>query len=511
MKITTFAAIYIGSYEVSLSIFELCAKKPVRRVDHVRARIELGKDAYQRGFIGYERMEELCNVLSEYKKIMEGYRTDAWEAYAGSAIRDAKNQLFILDQIRIRTGISIQVLSNSEHRFIGYKSVAFREEFDEMTRQGAAVVDAGGGSLQVTLFDQGKVITTQHMVLGTMRLREQMEIIGNSTAHCEDQLEELVNKDLAVFRSLYLKDHRMKYVIFMGDYITELMKKVDKKKGSRIADTDKFVRTMRKMYRKNLEQISTELNLSNENDPLLVPYLVLYTRIAEELSAEQIWAPGVSVSDGIAYDYAQRNHIIRPPHDFEEDILSAARHLSERYDSFSPHIDALTEMCGKIYTAMKKVHGMGDRELLLLKTAAILHDCGKYVSLARGAECAYNIIMESEIMGLSHRERQIVACTVYCNTYPLDEHEEISGQLDEEACRIVAKLSAILRISNAMDRSHRQKFKNIKVTVRDRELFLTIETLDEAVLEKGLFAAKAEYFERVFGIRPVIREKRVNR
>ena len=56
MKITTFAAIYIGSYEVSLKIFELSAKKPIREIDHVRARVELGKDSYQKGYIGYELM-----------------------------------------------------------------------------------------------------------------------------------------------------------------------------------------------------------------------------------------------------------------------------------------------------------------------------------------------------------------------------------------------------------------------------------------------------------------------
>ena len=135
MKITTFAAIYIGSYEVSLKIFEISPKKAIREIDHVRARVEIGKDCYQKGNIGYELMDELGNLLLEYKKIMEGYRVDAYEAYAGGVFRDIKNELFVLDQLFIRTGIRIKVPSNSEHRFIGYKAVAFRPEFDEMTKQ----------------------------------------------------------------------------------------------------------------------------------------------------------------------------------------------------------------------------------------------------------------------------------------------------------------------------------------------------------------------------------------
>lgn len=506
MKI--FAAIYIGSYEVSLKIFELAARKPIREIDHVRARVESGRDSYQKGYIGYELLDELGNILSEYKKIMEGYRADAYTAYAGGVFRDVKNELFVLDQLYIRTGIRIQVPSNSEHRFIGYKSVAFREEFDEMTKQGAAVVDIGGGNMQVTLFSEGKVITTQHMVLGTMRLREQLSGIKNVVSHYEGQIEELVNKDLEVFKSLYLKDHKMKYVIFMGDYIMDLMKKVEKK-SNKIVSSEKFVKSMRKLYKKNAEQITSELDLTNENDPLLILYIVLYTRIAEELSAEEIWAPGVNVIDGMAYDYAERHRIIKPTHNFDEDILSAAKELSKRYESFSPHIDALTNMSALVFDAMKKVHGMGKRERLLLQTAAILHDCGKYVSLAHGPECAYHIIMESEIIGLTHLEREIVACAVLYNTYPLEDYEELADKLDHNSYMTVAKLSALLRVSNAMDRSHKQKFKNVKAAVRGKELVITIETLDNIILEKGLFSVKSESFERVFGIKPVIREKRI--
>ena len=341
-----------------------------------------------------------------------------------------------------------------------------------------------------------------------MRLREKLAAIGNSVAHYETQLEELVNKDLEVFKSLYMKDNKIKYIIFMGDYIMEMIGKTDKRADRTVA-SDKFVKTMRKLYKKNLEQIASELNLSNENDALLLPYLVLYTRITEELNPEEIWAPGANVSDGMAYEYAEKKQILKPVHDFEEDILSAARKLSKRYESFSPHINALTKMAVLIFDAMKKVHGMENRERLLLQVAAILHDCGKYVSLARGPECAYNIIMESEIIGLTHLEREIIARTVLYNTYPLDDYEELADVLDQKSYMTVAKLSAILRVSNAMDRSHKQKFKNVKASIRGKQLIITIETADDIILEKGLFDTKAEFFEKVFGMQPVIREKRI--
>ena len=139
MAIHTFAAIYIGSYEVSLKIFEISARKNIRKIDYIRSRIELGRDAYSRGVIGYELVEALCDTLEQFTKIMKEYQVDGYEAYAAAALRDVSNELFILDQIRIRTGLTVHVLSNSEHRFISYKSVAMRSEFEELIKTGAAV------------------------------------------------------------------------------------------------------------------------------------------------------------------------------------------------------------------------------------------------------------------------------------------------------------------------------------------------------------------------------------
>lgn len=94
--------------------------------------------------------------------------------------------------------------------------------------------------------------------------------------------------------------------------------------------------------------------------------------------------------------------------------------------SYSPHIEALTQMAMLLFDTMKKQHGLGKRERLLLQVAAILHDCGKYISFANAPQCAYDIIMSSEIMGLSHLEREIVAGTVLYNSYPLADYEAVA-------------------------------------------------------------------------------------
>lgn len=83
-----------------------------------------------------------------------------------------------------------------------------REDFERMIQKGAAVVDAGGGGMQITVFSKGKVVTTQHLALGTMRMREQLARKSNNLAQYELQVEELVDKELEVLKLCIFRRRR---------------------------------------------------------------------------------------------------------------------------------------------------------------------------------------------------------------------------------------------------------------------------------------------------------------
>ncbi|MDE5866595.1 MAG: HD domain-containing protein, partial [Lachnospiraceae bacterium] len=152
---------------------------------------------------------------------------------------------------------------------------------------------------------------------------------------------------------------------------------------------------------------------------------------------------------------------------------------------------------------------LGKRERLLLQIATILHDCGKYISLVNLGECSYNIIMSTEIIGLSHMEREIVANVVKYNHMDFNYYGVIGQdiELDKEAYLKIAKLTAILKIANGLDRSHKQKFKDVKTLLQGEELIITIDTSVDITLEKGLFYKRADFFEEVYSVKPVIRQK----
>lgn len=224
MAITTFAAIDIGSYDLEMKIFEMSGKGGMKQVDDIRYRLDLGSDTYAEGKVSYEAVNELCGILKEFQNIMRSYKVSDYKAYGTSAVRETKNTKILLDQIRQRTGIRIDVLSNSEQRFMDYKSIASRtEDFDKIMEKGTAIVDIGGGSIQISLFEKGSLISTQNMRLGVLRLQERLTHLDAASSKVEGLIDEIATAQLSVFKKMYLKDCRIENIIVVDDYLSVIL------------------------------------------------------------------------------------------------------------------------------------------------------------------------------------------------------------------------------------------------------------------------------------------------
>ena len=194
MEVRTFAAIDVGSYELAMKIFEISKKNKLREIDHIRHRIDLGTDSYASGRISYENMDELCRVLREFKDIMKTYGVSAYKAYGTSAVREMRNVLIVLDQIKQRTGLEISVLSNSEQRFLDYKAIASKgEDFNRIIEEGALIADIGGGSIQLSLFEKDTLVTTQNMRLGVLRLNDSLQRLNPKRTQVHELLREMID------------------------------------------------------------------------------------------------------------------------------------------------------------------------------------------------------------------------------------------------------------------------------------------------------------------------------
>lgn len=517
-----FAAIDVGSFELEFGIYEMSAKTGIRVIDHVKHTIALGKDTYNTGKISYELVEEMCQVLLDFSARMKAYQVENYRAYATSAMREAQNNQIVLDQIRVRTGIHVKIISNSEQRFISYKAIASKDqEFHKIIQKGTAIVDVGFGSMQVSLFDQDSLVSTQNMPLGVLRLWQGMNQIPTSAKQQQNIIGELVDNELLTFRKMYLKDREICNLIGLGDAIGALLNIMNQETGDSMCrkqitgeEFQHFYDRIRKM---KPEQMEESFDIPAGYAAMLLPAAIIYKRLIEMTDARMVWIPGIRLIDGIVAEYAESKKILVFAHRFEDDIIAAARNMAKRYKSPMSHIEVVEAIALEVFDNLKKYHGLKGRERLLLRIAANLHACGKFISMRNSADCGYNIIMSNEIIGLSHLEREIVANVVRFNIQEFRYNQiylEAGPSKDSlladanNLTLTIAKLTAILRLANGIDRSHKSKLHGCRIRVRDSRLLITTDYAGDITLERMTVLQCTEFFEEIYGLRPLLRQKR---
>ena len=76
---------------------------------------------------------------------------------------------------------------------------------------------------------------------------------------------------------------------------------------------------------------------------------------------------------------------------------------------------------------------------------------------------------------------------------------------DASSYRTAVKLTAILRLATGLSRSTRKSYQAVKSVINDGKLVITVSSSDNMMLEKGLFFERADTFEEVFGLRPILK------
>lgn len=508
MAYFTFGAIVVGSQEISLKIYEISSKIGIRQIDYVNQYLDISKDAYTLGKIGVRQVEAICDTLLKFKEKLAEYNVKAVECMGTSAILYAKNREMVVHQIKLRTGFELKIPSNSEMRFLMYKGITLKkEDFNKIIEKNTAILDIGASSLQISLFDKQALSVTQNIRIGTIRTQNVFSKVEQNSLEYFSSVEEYIEYELNTFRSIYLREKAIKNVIATGDSSMSWSKIAPELNITNYLTQEQVLYLYKKLRKATTKQIAMEYGISYEAARYMLPSIIIYKNFLEQSKAETIWLTKTNLCDGMVVDYSEREKKVLPVHDFDQDIVAAAKNFAKRYRYNKTHTAFIKELALNIFDHTKRYHGLGKRERLLLELACLLHECGKFINMNEPGTNGYQLIMSTEIIGLSHRERNLVANIVLYNTTELPAYDE-QDSYEPSDYLLIAKLTAILRLANALDRSHKQKLQEYTIIRKGSELIITGTPVGDMTLEASLIKEKADFFEEIYGIRPIFRQKR---
>ena len=510
---TTFAAIHLGSEKISMQITEYRNLDKYKIIERVSRRIRLGEATFKNKIIPFELVSEICEILQGFKRLMTEYGVEEYRLQATTAVREASNQIFLLDQIYSKTGLKVEVVDMPKEIYT--KFVAIRNTLKNAKisseREGMLMMDISSGGLGVTLVQDEQIRYQENFHVGIIRIKESFIRNRKESMHFNKALTEFLSSTIGPVRQ-ELQQSSVQYLVLSGTE-TELLLRMlglDEEQLVHRIKAEDFHSFFAKMRRMNLPQLISAYNIPEHVAELALPTVVLYEQLLHLLPAKEIIITGDSFIDGMQLLHIGRQTSPAMCKEWEQELISLFHCIGQRYMYDKHHVQQVERLAVTIFEAIAKSYSMGEYERLLLRATCILHDIGKYICMRSHSLYSYQLICSTDMLGLSDRDKNIVALASYYHANRLfDQSKPQAPPVPRDMVAIVAKLAAIVRLADALDRSYLQKIRSCSVTLKDNKLKIQATSKMDLALEMWTFEDKASFFEEVYGIKPIL--ERVNK
>lgn len=505
---TTFAAIHLGSEMISMQITEYRGIDRYKVVECCNRRIRLGEETFKNKIIPFSLVNEICDILYGFKCLMEEYGVEEYKLQATTAVREAQNQIFLLDQIYSKTGLVVDVVDMPQEIYTKFAAIrnTLHEAKITSDREGMLMMDISSGGLGITFVQEEQIKYQENFHVGIIRIKESFERNKRESMHFNRALTEFLSSTIGPVRQELQQDH-VRYLVLSGtetELILKMMSLDLKKKVHRI-NADEFHSFFRQMRRMNLPQIIQIYGIPESTAELVLPTVLLYEQLLDLVPAREIIVTADRFIDGMQLLHIGGKTSSEFLKSQEQELISLFHCIGKRYAYDKKHVEQVERLSLIIFDKLAKSCGMGQHERLLLRAAAILHDIGKYICMRSHSLYSYQLIMATDILSFSDEDKNIVALAAYYHANTLMEQgKKNMPPVDKKLVAVVAKLAAIIRIADAMDRSYQQKIKSCSVNIKDNVMTITAASSVDMALEEWTFAAKAVFFEEVYGLNAVL-------
>lgn len=490
------AAIDVGSNAMRLGIaaFDAETASP-QLIQRYREPVRLGHDAFTSGTLSEKTMDDAVRAFVGFRKILDQHHIEQYRATATSAMRDSKNGHVLVKRIFDETGIKLSLISGEEEARLVQLSISRRVD---LTKQFTLLVDMGGGSVEVTLCDDGEVVSAQSFKIGTVRL---LELLGKSG-------------DFNSLLSEYLEGTRKKLKQQLGRRKPALCVATGGNAGAigslafQILGTesaDKVSRKelddlIKKLAALSFEERIRDLGLRPDRADVILPAAMVFREIMKLARVQTMVMPEASLLDGILIGMMESEDVSM--HSRRRNLLAWARSLKKKYHVDQHYAKSVARLALSLFDQMQSLHGLAVSERLLLEVACRAHEIGMYVRVGGHHRHAAYLISASPLLGLSNEEKAVLAQTVRYQrkAFPSDEHEDFAGLIEADQ-RSVRFLSSFLRLAIALNKDRRDRVRRVHVELDDENVVLRLEGDGDLLLERWASLQVEDYIDFVFELK----------
>ena len=261
-----------------------------------------------------------------------------------------------------------------------------------------------------------------------------------------------------------------------------------------------------RMSRTTLEQRMNVYGADFAGVDSLLPAVLMTEMIARSLNLNDVIIPASG------YDEEFSSSLIRAeqhPGDLEAEVLHFAGILADRYKADKGHREHVARLCMEMFDQLQDLHRLSEHDRLLLEVASILHEVGSFINQQNHQLHSQYIILNSEIFGLSRDDVETIALLARYHRHEVPANSDpMYGELELRDRMRVAKMAAILRVADALERGHAQRVNGVRAHIRGRMLELELQGVRETAVEDLALRLKGDLFADIFGYDVVLAPQR---
>jgi exopolyphosphatase/guanosine-5'-triphosphate,3'-diphosphate pyrophosphatase len=463
-------------------------------------------------------MNRAIAALQRCQKLAKSLNAEQIVAVATSAVREAPNGRDFLKQVDAELGLFVNLISGQEEARRIYLGVLSGMEFNSTPH---IIIDIGGGSTELILGDSHEPRSLSSTKVGAVRLTAEFittDPITNTElqylqAYIRGMLERPVEELLA-----HLKPgEQARLVGTSGTIETVAIIHAREKLGivpnplagyqlSR-KDLKEIVRRLASM---NYAQRAAIPGMSDRRSEIIVAGALILLEAMTLLGIESITIGERALREGVIVDWMLSHGLIEDRLRYQGSVRQrSVIKISQKYQVNREFSDRVAKFALSLFDQTKgHLHNCDAEARELLWAAAILHNCGLFVSHAAYHKHSYYLIRNGELLGFSEAEIEVIAnlARYHRRNTPKKKHESYSNLPSKKHRQLVNQLSAILRVAVTLDRRQIGAVEQVRCDYSPdvRELHLRLQPShlgDDCALELWSLDYEKVVFEAEYGVK----------
>lgn len=482
------AALDIGSNSIHLVVVETQSDKSFHVLTSAKEMVRLGRSVARDRKLSADAMSRAVDAIGRFHKTALEFGAVETIAVATSATREASNRAQFIKRVNEETGIHIDLLSGIEEARLIALAVAAKQH--PRPRKKLLSIDIGGGSTEVSITEGGEPVVLVSYDLGAVKITERLvtsdPINDKPLRRLRSELREVIS-------------HRQAEIVAPGfdvslgtsgtinalAMILWHKRHAEKRRVPTLPESglpiqlDELRALNESMAELDLDARTEIQGLNKARAEIIVAGGQLLEALMETLKIDSLvtcdWAlrEGVIIADLDRRIAAKAKAKAALQFDLDPSLRGALA-LIEHYRSDGKHATLVASFARQLFDTLLPLHLLGSEHRRLLVAAALMHDIGYFISHTNHNKHSAYLIQNSELTGFMASELAIIAnlARYHRSSLPKVKHPYFAILAEGER-EVVRKLSALLRLADALDRDHGGKTHAIKCRFDDDTIYLT--------------------------------------